>query len=270
MIEYYKDLSLKNLSYINEEGLNCLEEFKDIPGYEGLYQVSNLGRIKSCNRVVKHNNGNVHHKKEKILRQSNNGKDYLSVLLYDDNGFKKSHYVHRLVLRSFIGESNLLVDHKNHIRTCNILSNLRYLTARLNSSTVVNRPIPASKYVGVTKNSNSINKWKSTLRINGTKRYVGSFKTEIEASEAYQKALYNWENFSINQKGEYEEKNPVKVFYRKSGEKLLVNSKMVLDKNTGIFYDSLIDACNSLNLKYKYISSLLCKGKLDKTSIVYI
>ena len=46
MIEYHKNLSLELLFYINNEGLVCYEEWKDIPGYEGIYQVSNLGRIK--------------------------------------------------------------------------------------------------------------------------------------------------------------------------------------------------------------------------------
>lgn len=269
-MEYYKNLSLENLPYINEEGLSCLEEFKDIPDYEGLYQVSDLGRVKALSREVFHKTGIVHTKRERIMKQANNGNDYLSVLLYNNGGVKKSHYVHRLVLRTFIGESDLLVDHKNHVRLYNTLFNLRYLTPRLNSSTVVNRPVPASKYIGVDKTKNSIKKWKAVLRINGTKRYVGSFITEEEASEAYQKALYNWENFNLNHKGEYEEKNSVKIFNTKNGENLGINAKMVLDKNTGIFFDSLKDACNRLNLDYKYTSSLLCKKWYHKTSLIYV
>jgi hypothetical protein len=260
MIEYYKNLNLESLPYINEEGLVCLEEFIDIPGYEYLYQVSDLGRIKSYDRSSIHENGNIHCKKSKILKQANNGKDYLSVLLYDYNSVKKSYYVHRLLLKTFVGESDLLVDHKNHIRLCNTLLNLRYLTPRLNSSTTVNRPTPASKYVGVDRSRNSIKKWRAVLRINGIKRHIGTYITEEEASEAYQNALYNWDNFSLTPKGVYEEKNKVKIFNTKSGENLGVNAKIVLDTDTGIFYDSLKEACNRLNLKYKHTSNLLCKG----------
>lgn len=57
MIEYYKNLSLENLPYINEEGLICWEEFRDIPQYEGLYQVSDLGRVKSLARTITRSNG---------------------------------------------------------------------------------------------------------------------------------------------------------------------------------------------------------------------
>ncbi len=270
MIEYYKNLSLENLPYINEEGLSCLEEFKDIPDYEGLYQVSDLGRIKALSRIILHSTGVYHTKKEKVLKQANNGKDYLSVLFYDNSSKKKSYYVHRLVALTFIGYSDLLVDHKNHIRSCNTLSNIRYLTARLNSSTVVNRPAPASSYVGVSRTNNSIKCWKAELRINGTKRRIGSYSDEKEASEAYQKAVYNWNTFNITPKGVVEERNPVKIFKTKSGENLGVNAKMVLDTNTGIFYDSLKEACDCLNLSYKYVSSLLCRGKFDKTSLIYV
>lgn len=270
MIEYYKNLSLDNLPYINEEGLTYLEKFIDIPGYEGLYQVSDLGRVKALQRESTHINGNVHIKKEKILKQANNGNNYLSVLLYNENKEKKSFYVHRLVLKTFLEDSDLLVDHKNHIRLCNVLSNLRYLTPRLNASTVVNRPTPASKYVGVNKTNNPVKKWKAVLRINGTKRHIGSYITEEEASEAYQKALYNWETFSLNHKGVYEERNQVMIFNTKKGENLGVNAKIVLDTNTGIFYDSLKDACEKLNLRYKYISALLCKKQFHKTSLTYV
>ena len=165
VIEYYKKLGLENLPYVNEEGLVCWEEFKDVPGYEGYYQVSNLGRVMALERIITHVNGAVHTKKSKILKQSNNGKDYLYVLFYNNQGCKKSHYIHRLVMKTFIGDSNLVVDHKNHIRLCNVLSNLRYLTPRSNSSTVVNRPKPYSKYTGVDKTRNSVKKWRAVLRI---------------------------------------------------------------------------------------------------------
>lgn len=272
MIEYYKKLDLENLPYVNEEGLVCWEEFKDVPGYEGYYQVSNLGRVMALERIITHVNGAVHTKKSKILKQSNNGKDYLYVLFYNNQGCKKSHYIHRLVMKTFIGDSNLVVDHKNHIRLCNVLSNLRYLTPRSNSSTIVNRPKPYSKYTGVDKTRNSVKKWRAVLRINGTKRHIGSYVTEEEASEAYQKALYNWENFNLTPKGIYEERKEVELFKTKRGENLGVNSKTVLDKTTGVFYDSLKDACDRLNLNYKYTSSLLSKGGkyLNKTSLVYI
>jgi hypothetical protein len=270
MIEYYKNLSLSNLPYINEEGLICWEEFRDIPEYEGLYQVSDLGRVKALQREVLHKTGVTHIKGIRVLKQANNGKDYLSVLLYNLDSKKKSFYVHRLALKTFKGNSDLLVDHKNHIRLCNILSNLQYLTPRLNSSTVVNRPTPASMFIGVTKSTNKFKKWRVYIRINGKKQFVGSYYTEKEASDGYQKAVDNWDTYNMTPKGELIERNPVKIYNTKSGENLGVNTKIILDNNTGIFYESLKEACFRLNLNYKYTSSLLCKRWYDKISLIYV
>ena len=84
MIEYYKNLSLESLPYINEEGLSCFEVFKDIPNYEGLYQVSDLGRVKALRKTIYRIDGSLDNKPEKILRQMNNGNNYMSVELYKD------------------------------------------------------------------------------------------------------------------------------------------------------------------------------------------
>ena len=53
MIEYYKNLSLESLFYINDEGLVCMEEWRNIIGFENRYQVSSLGRVKSLGRRIK-------------------------------------------------------------------------------------------------------------------------------------------------------------------------------------------------------------------------
>ena len=58
MIEYWKNLDLRDLFYINDDGLVCCEEWRDIIGYEGYYQVSNLGRVKSL-KFKKQNNKKI-------------------------------------------------------------------------------------------------------------------------------------------------------------------------------------------------------------------
>ena len=100
------------------------EEWKDIVGYEGLYQVSNLGRIKSLTT-------------SKILKQHKVGKGYLGVTL-SKNSIQKYYRVHRLVLENFKpiddmhlkidGVSVLNVDHINNIKTDNRLKNLQWLS----------------------------------------------------------------------------------------------------------------------------------------------
>lgn len=94
------------------------EVWKDIPGYEGKYQASSLGRIKSF----------VKNKEGRIMSPNNNGKGYLSVMLGKNN----RHYIHTLVLETFLGPSIFEVNHKNLIKADNTLNNLEYVTRAYN------------------------------------------------------------------------------------------------------------------------------------------
>ena len=73
------------------------EIWKDIPGYEGLYQISNLGRIKSLPRE----RNNQYSNKELILKQTDDGRGYLQVIL-NNNGKRKGFKVHKLVAQIFL------------------------------------------------------------------------------------------------------------------------------------------------------------------------
>lgn len=99
------------------------EIWKDIPDYEGLYQVSNLGRIKSLN--YNHTN------KEGILKPRKTRKGYISVALYKEHKVKNFR-IHRLVIETFLGKSNLTVNHKDKNVLNNKLDNLEYLTNKDN------------------------------------------------------------------------------------------------------------------------------------------
>ena len=105
------------------------EIWKDIKGYEGLYQVSNLGRIKSLDRIIVYpNNMSSRFFKSKIQKPCLNSNGYLFCDLYK-NSNRKRFYIHRLVLTSFIGlEKGKDVNHINGIKTDNKLSNLEWLT----------------------------------------------------------------------------------------------------------------------------------------------
>ena len=107
-----------------------MEIWKDIEGYEGLYQVSNKGRVKSL--------GNNKTRREKILQPSENHKGYLRISLYK-NGKQKKFLVHRLVAEAFLPNPNNLpqVNHKiddfEH-RSDNRVENLEWCTAEYNNN----------------------------------------------------------------------------------------------------------------------------------------
>lgn len=92
--------------------------WKDITGYEGLYQVSSDGEIKN-------------HKK--IMKPADNGKGYKSILLCK-NGRYKNFYVHRIVATEFVPNPDRkpVVNHKNGKRDDNGMKNLEWVTASEN------------------------------------------------------------------------------------------------------------------------------------------
>jgi hypothetical protein len=108
-----------------------MEIYKDIKGYEGLYQVSNYGFVKSLNRVIVRSDGRKRTIKERIKEGTHN-KGYKRISLCDNNGNSKSLYVHRLVAEAFIGVSNLVVDHIDGNKANNHIDNLRYVTNQQN------------------------------------------------------------------------------------------------------------------------------------------
>ena len=108
------------------------EIWKDVQGYEGLYQVSNLGRIKSLGRFV--DKLKCHYwQEEKILKLRKRVDGYLNVIL-SKKGKTKTFSVHRLVAMTFISnpENKPEVDHINAIKTDNSVNNLRWASHKEN------------------------------------------------------------------------------------------------------------------------------------------
>ncbi len=110
------------------------EIWKDIPDYEGYYQASNLGRIKSMPRVVTNYRGS-HISKEKILKQHCDKKGYSKVYLLK-NKVGKTTCVHRLVALAFLSNPNNWPDinHKDENPSNNNVENLEWCTEKYNSN----------------------------------------------------------------------------------------------------------------------------------------
>lgn len=106
------------------------EVWKDVVGYEGLYQVSSFGRVKSLPK--KKGYGEGYTQKEKLLKNANNGQ-YLFVRLGRDGKYKNL-FVHRMVAQAFIPnvERKSDVNHKNGIKTDNRAENLEWNTRQEN------------------------------------------------------------------------------------------------------------------------------------------
>ena len=106
-----------------------MEIWKDIVGYDGLYQISNMGRVKSLERIARNN----HKIKEKILTPNLNKGGYLRVHLRKDN-YSYTPLIHRLVAQAFLPNPNNKpqIDHINTNKTDNRVCNLRWTTASEN------------------------------------------------------------------------------------------------------------------------------------------
>jgi len=153
------------------------EIWKNIPGYEGLYQVSNFGNVKSFNGRWSN--------EPKVLKFKFNRKNgYLSYILCK-NGNQKTYYAHQLVAIVFLNHQTsshkIVVNHIDHNKLNNHVSNLEIVTQRYNATEYI-------KDVGVYLYRN---KWSTMIKIEGKKRYLGSFDNKEKALQIYQTALNN-------------------------------------------------------------------------------
>lgn len=154
------------------------EIWKDVEGYEGCYQVSNFGRVKSLG------NGKTHNSSERILK-GNNIKGYLVVNLSKE-GNKKQYLIHRLVAQAFIPNPNKLlqVNHIDEDKTNNKVSNLEWCSAKYN----MNYGTRTQRVVE--NNTNHPNKSKKVICIETGKIYVSTMQVERDLGFAHTNISY--------------------------------------------------------------------------------
>jgi hypothetical protein len=174
-------------------GLFIMEEvWKDVVGYDGLYEVSNMGRVRSVDRYVnsggKNNECRLSLKKGKILKASPTKRGYTRVSLSNKSKTNQV-MIHRIVAMAFLekinGKTN--VNHINGIKEDNRVCNLEFVNQRENvlhaKIYTMQKDFPFVCYL------KKYNRYESSIIIDGKANKLGRFKTEEEAFNSYVKAL---------------------------------------------------------------------------------
>lgn len=171
-----------------------IEKWKDVLAYEGLYQVSNKGRVKSLARkqfnTSKTGGKNwTSHYPPVILKHGLTTKGYPIVALHKD-GRQRTKTVHRLMAQVFLDDysETLFVDHKDTVRTNNLIGNLRMATFEQNGANSTKQKGCSSKFKGVCYDK-SRSKWQAQMKLNYKVIHLGRYDNEEEAARAYDVAL---------------------------------------------------------------------------------
>ena len=238
--------------------MNCAETWKDIPEFEGYYQASSLGRIRSVDRLVHHwGTSGCALRKGIILSPKLTKKGYSEVVLVKKNK-RYVRRVHRLVALTFLHKpvGYDVVNHINEVKTDNSISNLEWCTSQYNSEAYCGSRIKIYQY---TLDGNLVKIWNSVTKaatsVSGDKSGIqhcckGSLKTYKG---------YIW-TYSVLTQDE--------LSYRSKND----NLTSVLQFSTdGVFinaYNSMSDAANVVGCNPSAIS-MACNG-LRKTIKGYI
>lgn len=169
------------------------EIWKDVVGYEGLYQVSNLGNIKSLN----YNRTG----EERILKPRTDKDGYLQVNLYNNKKLK-TFKIHRLVAKAFIPnpDNKPEVNHKDEDKTNNCLTNLEWMTRLENnnygthnersSKSRINHQAISKSVIQYSLKGEFIRKWQSAMQI---ERDLGFSQSHIsECCKGKRKSAYGY------------------------------------------------------------------------------
>lgn len=169
---------------------NCASKWRPVPGYEGIYEASTDGIVRSLTRLVSHPRLNKQTVIGRVLKQCARPNGYLCVQISRD-GKQSPVSVHRLVASAHIGQiqNGMHVDHKNGVRTDNRLENLRIVTPRQNSrNSLAPQSANGNRGVSFCSHGRRKKRWRVTIRLGDKRHHVGNFLTLEEAVSARREA----------------------------------------------------------------------------------
>lgn len=188
---------------------SLIEEWREIPGYDGRYQISNLGRIRSLpyvNYQLSSHSGVMmkKHISGKIMAPTNNGNGYLIIALRYKGSKKKNHYVHRLVAEAFIPNPDGFteVNHIDYDKGNNIVTNLEWVSREQNiawSKENMQKPTPNAKKTNIGMRYISIRNGRYRVSIHIKRlgyQFDKCFDTLEEAITAKEQFIYGKEYFA--------------------------------------------------------------------------
>lgn len=196
-----------------QDNTKDIEIWKPIIGFEGIYEVSSHGRVRSLDRIVECKNGALKPKKGLVLSPKIEKSGYLAVnLKYGGSGIMKR--IHCLVAQAFIPnpENKDIVNHKNGIKSANYLFNLEWNTSTENNQ--------HARRTGLTKNTasgskNSKSKAVVQLDLNGN--FIAEFGGLREAAR---NTTANNTNIMFCCQGKYSQSGGFKWMYKSDYQKI--------------------------------------------------
>lgn len=242
------------------------EEWKPIEGYEGYYEVSSFGRIRSLPRyVIKDNKGNKALKKGKIMKLGKGGTHPYLIVGLSKEGIRTNYFVHRLVAKAFIPNDDPinkpLINHKNEMKNDNWVDNLEWCSHQYNST--YGKAIEKQKQKRMKTvlqfdlNGNFINEYKS---ITEAGKQTGLFNVSIGKccrNEQFTAGGFIW-LFKIDSNDIEKRMNQIKNYIRTGSKPILKINKdtdEVIEEYKSIFEAGLKNNINKSNIQG------CCKGK---------
>lgn len=232
------------------------EIWKDIPNFEGVYQVSNFGDVKSLGRYVRLSDklGGRRKKKECLLKIEVCKNGYLRVSLNKD-GSRKHFLVHRLVAEAFIPNPQNMpqINHKDEDKTNNRVENLEWCDAKYNSN------------YGKRTMKASIAKFKPVKQYDMQGNFIREFSSFKEASASVGVEIYKQDCNVGRSAGGYQWRmndEPCGVYIDKRGDNSPKSHiKIITPNGSVVSFDGYSAAAKFLGISVGYFGSVMCGGR---------